>query len=274
MHERQALVVQPARVDRRAEVHRVDEHLPARIRTVDAADQLDERRLARAVLPHERMDLTRSEGEARVVEHGHAREGLRQSPHLQARDRVARRRGSTDDRRGDGRGLGVAHRTGLQEWQLSDVTAITSMTVVALTRHTVHLMVQVIAIRTARHGPGQTPLGPPCCRRGLAVDPPLVGLGVTASTATPPPPAPPPPTPSSCSATGRPHRRSCPPRPRRGSAPVERPAGHRRSRGPLPTDASRGRRSAATPTAMVAGSFPVSSGRPMGHWMRAIAAAG
>ena len=57
MDEGEALVVQPAGVDRRADACAVDEDLAAGSAPVDPADQLDQGGLARAVLPHEGVDL-------------------------------------------------------------------------------------------------------------------------------------------------------------------------------------------------------------------------
>ena len=81
--EGEALLMQPAGMDRRAQVLPVDEDLPARVGPVDAADQLDQRGLAGSVLPHQGMDLAGFECEVGVLEDGDPGEGLREPPYVE-----------------------------------------------------------------------------------------------------------------------------------------------------------------------------------------------
>ena len=83
--EGEAFIVQPARVDRRADALPVDEDLAAMVGTVDTADELDQRGLARPVLPDERVDLTRPNLEVGVLQHGHSSERLRQGADFKPR---------------------------------------------------------------------------------------------------------------------------------------------------------------------------------------------
>ena len=65
----------------------------ARVGRVVGREQLDERRLARAVLAHERVDLTRRDVERDVVQRPRPGEGLREVPDLQHRPRPSGRPG-------------------------------------------------------------------------------------------------------------------------------------------------------------------------------------
>ena len=83
VHEGQALSVQSTGVDGRSEMSAVDEDLAPRVGAVDAADELDQGRLAGAVLSDQGVDLAAFEREVGVVEHRDARERLGQPAHLQ-----------------------------------------------------------------------------------------------------------------------------------------------------------------------------------------------
>ena len=64
-----------SRGDAKRDLAAVEEH-PARVGPVDAGDDLDQRRLAGAVLAHQRVDLAGPEVERDVVERLDAGEGL------------------------------------------------------------------------------------------------------------------------------------------------------------------------------------------------------
>jgi hypothetical protein len=79
-----------ARVVRRVEVDRltVDEHV-AGVAADDAAEHFDERRLAGAVLAHERADLTRTHRDVAVAQRADGPVGLRRVAQLQDRRALA-----------------------------------------------------------------------------------------------------------------------------------------------------------------------------------------
>jgi hypothetical protein len=87
-----------AGVGRGAEVHdlAVDEHLAA-VEPDHAGEQLDERRLARAVLPHQRADLAGPQGDRAVAQRLDGAVGLHRVAQLEDRGRVAHRTSSDQD---------------------------------------------------------------------------------------------------------------------------------------------------------------------------------
>jgi hypothetical protein len=70
----------------------VDQDFAAGVGTIRAREDFHQRRLARAVLAHQRVDLARIDGQADVVERAHGRERLADSAHFEQRPRRLRSR--------------------------------------------------------------------------------------------------------------------------------------------------------------------------------------
>ncbi|AMB59527.1 hypothetical protein AWU67_12385 [Microterricola viridarii] len=77
VHERQALFMQPCRIDRGADALAVDEDLSPGVGAIHAADELDQRRLARSVLADEGVHLAGANLESCLAQNRDARECLR-----------------------------------------------------------------------------------------------------------------------------------------------------------------------------------------------------
>ena len=89
--ERQSLQVKLVAVHGRADLLAVEQHLAAGVGLVHSAHQFDERRLARAVLADEAVDLAGSHREVGVGQHRDTRESLRQPRHLEPSDALVTR---------------------------------------------------------------------------------------------------------------------------------------------------------------------------------------